>query len=465
MKLCIAFRYLTRRATASRSNDRENVEWPPHPGRFFMALVAAWAAGGSTQEEKQAIEWIETLPAPALHIPAAQAAIRPTGFVPVNDTKGNESLPATRRKRARNFPSVIVDEPVMMIWEADSLPESHMTALARLCSNVTCIGHSSSLVQVWIEPAPPEPNLIPAGDTRPDDILLRVPSPGRLEELCRDFQAGRRPGAGLWQKYRYAGEHSLDKRTVPGSVFSPDILLFRVARGAGLGAVSVNAVMNALRGSLMRHAAQPVPEIISGHLTDGRPSALPHLALFPVIDFGHEYADGHLMGCGIAIPARASREEIDECYRSIARAVDVPLVMGALGEWQLEVVNEAMPLRKAFLLSRWIGPSRSWASITPIALDRFPKKPGDAESAVLEACRYAGLPDPESVVCHRVSMHRGIPTADGYPPLPGRGPGKPQRWHCHAVLRFTEPVRGPILLGAGRYRGYGACSPIEERKT
>lgn len=36
-----------------------------------------------------------------------------------------------------------------------------------------------------------------------------------------------------------------------------------------------------------------------------------------------------------------------------------------------------------------------------------------------------------------------------------------ERRHTHAILVFDEPVRGPILVGAGRYRGYGFCRPME----
>jgi CRISPR-associated protein Csb2 len=28
------------------------------------------------------------------------------------------------------------------------------------------------------------------------------------------------------------------------------------------------------------------------------------------------------------------------------------------------------------------------------------------------------------------------------------------------VLLFDEPVRGPVLIGAGRFRGYGVCRPV-----
>jgi len=33
----------------------------------------------------------------------------------------------------------------------------------------------------------------------------------------------------------------------------------------------------------------------------------------------------------------------------------------------------------------------------------------------------------------------------------------------HADIQFAAPVRGPLLLGAGRYFGLGLCLPVEDR--
>ena len=30
----------------------------------------------------------------------------------------------------------------------------------------------------------------------------------------------------------------------------------------------------------------------------------------------------------------------------------------------------------------------------------------------------------------------------------------------HVLLEFGGEVQGPVLLGAGRYRGYGLCKPL-----
>jgi CRISPR-associated protein Csb2 len=43
------------------------------------------------------------------------------------------------------------------------------------------------------------------------------------------------------------------------------------------------------------------------------------------------------------------------------------------------------------------------------------------------------------------------------------GTGTP-RACVHAQIEFAEPVRGPVLVGAGRYLGYGLCLPRELRE-
>jgi len=40
------------------------------------------------------------------------------------------------------------------------------------------------------------------------------------------------------------------------------------------------------------------------------------------------------------------------------------------------------------------------------------------------------------------------------------GSGTP-RACVHAEITFDEPVRGPVLIGAGRYFGYGLCLPSD----
>src|SRR5437762_3246807 len=83
--LGFGIRYLNGFVAASEADQRDRVEWPPHPGRVFMALAAAHFQTGEAPEEREALLWLEELDAP--NIKAADATHRAvvTHFVPVND--------------------------------------------------------------------------------------------------------------------------------------------------------------------------------------------------------------------------------------------------------------------------------------------------------------------------------------------------------------------------------------------
>src|SRR3954465_14340430 len=88
----IVIELLSGRYAATAHNDRDQVEWPPHPGRMFSALVATWGGGDPLGEtgvaERAALEWLEQLPAPPVLADAVESAGVRTGvpvFVPVND--------------------------------------------------------------------------------------------------------------------------------------------------------------------------------------------------------------------------------------------------------------------------------------------------------------------------------------------------------------------------------------------
>ena len=40
-------------------------------------------------------------------------------------------------------------------------------------------------------------------------------------------------------------------------------------------------------------------------------------------------------------------------------------------------------------------------------------------------------------------------------------PSLASRQLTHAVIRFAEPIDGPVILGAGRFVGLGLCRPLD----
>jgi len=214
---------------------------------------------------------------------------------------------------------------------------------------------------------------------------------------------------------------------------------------------------------------------VNGHQPDGKPSERPHLALIPLSFVGSDYADGHLLGTALAFPREATQEQRGKLvgkllYDAKGLPRDLRLTLGNLGVWTLgEELRTSPP--KALRSATWTGPATTWASVSPVVLDRHPKADprksrsdylAEIATIVSESCRHIGLPDPVDIDIDKTSWHRGAPRAkpgsDGYPLIPQR-PGGPNRHQVHVWLRFGRPVLGPVLLGAGRYRGYGLCKP------
>src|SRR4051812_1466395 len=164
--LALEVSYLTGRAVATDRGDYQAAEWPPHPGRLFMALVAAHAERGlDDAADRAALLWLEALPPPALSASSATRRDVRTYYVPANDPKGIRVLPEHRIRGERTFPSVTPDHPVVTFaWPSADPGEvaRHGPSLARLAALVSYLGHSSSLVAVGLTDEPPAPTLVPS---------------------------------------------------------------------------------------------------------------------------------------------------------------------------------------------------------------------------------------------------------------------------------------------------------------
>lgn len=517
--IAIGIRYLSGWSASMDVSSRLRAEWPPHPGRLYMALAAAHFETGESAAERSALEWLESQGAPQLSCSGIEDVLnRDTVgvYVPVNDVESSEkALPSLRPKQLRTFPRVRPDsDTVHFLWNATP-DKSIRAALGSLCGKVTRIGHSSSLVQAWLEEEENpglKPTLIPdsLGKTR-----MRIPSTGLLreleiafngaavaeyqrlqesasgavpklrkkirEEIQQKFPHGepvsRRPQIGTWQGYSKAEGVEKPETAIPG-VFDPNLLIFVRQEGPSLNLESTLQLTGALRDAVMKKApTQPPPEWVSGHQPDGTPSQKPHLAFLPLPYVGGEYGDGHVLGLALAIPRgidfKKVREQIGPVLFNPESGQQRTLKLwkspkngdGKVWEWELQREDRPYP-PQSLRVETWTGPGREWASVTPVVLHHHPKRnrEGHVESIVLEACATAGLPTPVGVTVSSVSYFRGAGRATDVPPFAEGGPNL-CRYQIHARLLFAAPVEGPVLIGRGRYRGYGLFRPVEtERK-
>jgi CRISPR-associated protein Csb2 len=500
--LVLEIEYLMGVVVAASVYDRASAEWPPHPDRIFSALVCACAERGEDNEERRALEWLETLDPPQIAAPPAGRRQVVDVFVPPNDMRVTGKpghsfpkdaraqlavLPALRRNRQpRQFPASLLPDDartVHLVWTQAS-PEKvarHRAALDRVARSVVYLGHSSSPVRMALVDGAD----LPAISYRPADggkTRLRRPYAGRLRELADGFAATSterpfRPSRAPTTAYRETGE--VDDRVTPSGVFGEEWIVFEDAGGDVPALEAFAIVAKMLRDALMSHASDPVPELLSGHASDGGPSRDPHLAIVPLSDVGWRYSGGRLMGVGLILPRAFEHElrgspERRMTLRAIAQfSVSEnqeagPLRLGAHGVWLLRKAPQpdAASLRPA----RYCRAASRWATVTPFVFDRFAKdKAGqDAGSIVAQACLNIGLPAPMEIELHKHSAlrgaqsakrHQGEPMSVGYKfPRSSVLAHRPLR---HLVLEFDQPVHGPVILGAGRFQGLGLCLPLD----
>ncbi|WP_187300574.1 type I-G CRISPR-associated protein Csb2 [Mizugakiibacter sediminis] len=533
--LAIEVELLTGRYAATAHNDRWRAEWPPHPARFFSALVAALHDYDNVdQAEREALLWLERQGAPSLWVDLEPRVGRRQVqgvYVPVNDiTLGGDAAireaeaklaeaktPATKRKaeaalekakrkavavdpqpsdkaletatallperrtrRVRTFPVVLPETPTFAFLWPTVDPSPHRASLEQLCARVTRLGHSSSLVRCSVVDRNFTPMLVPGDD---GDVVLRVVGCDQLERLEQTYKHHQgvesRALPARSQRYRSASKGTAPTPTAE-SVFSSDWVLFERVGGPRLVASRGTDLARALRGALIEvHGSQNLPETLSGH-TESGPTAQPHVAFVPLPFVGHEYADGAIMGCALVLPRGLAKNDRELLLHLVAKwekqradqRGNLTLAAGTLPPFIVRRVD--LSAKTTLDPARWCRASTRFVTATPIALDKNPgnlrsNKDGTARKAALEAqqnisdacLRVVGV-RPSLVEVSLAPLLPGAQHVRDFLPWPGR-PGRTPRVRVHADIRFEAPVRGPLLLGAGRYFGLGLCLPVEDR--
>jgi CRISPR-associated protein Csb2 len=538
MMLVLAIDYLNGWVLAAHPSDRELPEWPPHPDRVFMALAAAHFETDGDADERRVLEWLEALGQPSIYLPEARLRSTVTTFVPVNDTaepvkKGKPltpsgSLPIGRDRQPRTFPiAVLEDAMVHLAWDSTTASDEQRQVLDGLCRKVTHVGHSASLVRMYVVDQVPEPGEPSEGNAARRSTICLRPSPdhgryrlrvsgrGRLADLegrfngaaiedysrlCAELRtsSGRRqkelkasiaekygasppqplrPTPFLWQGYDSHQDKATTETTASVSHWNPELLVLsqvddhRRINFRRYGLESTLLLTRALRNCVMRASApQPPPEWLSGHRQDGAPSERVggHVAFLPLPHVGRRHADGHLLGLALAVPREIARGELARCLNALlfdrfGRAATITLTLGSVGTCSLRLQEGPDP-RESLRPETWTRAATRWATVTPIAFDRHGKRSSaddDIETMIADACERIGLPRPVDVVATPVSLFVGAPTAREMPRIERKSAGGKIR-HVHAAITFPMRVVGPVLLGCGRYRGYGLCRPIWE---
>jgi CRISPR-associated protein Csb2 len=553
--LVVEVELLTGRYAATTHDDRRRAEWPPHPARFFSALVAVLHDRDPVEEtERAALLWLERQPPPGLDVDlevddrVGRREVRDV-FVPVNDvtvvgdvwplvsklceaevvlaaaergadvkskaqgvkaatkavgaaerklsafltkalTRSDEPpavdvaaaaalMPDRRTRQVRTFPVALPGRKTFsFVWEAEPTAEVRV-ALDRLCARVTRLGHSSSLVRCTVVDRQVDPTLVPLTK---GDRVLRVVAEGQLGRLETEWVRHQAVESRVLpaRPQRYGRPAPAVAPDVPRSVFTDDWILYERRQGARPLSSRATDIARALRAALLEAngSDDALPSVLSGHEANGGPSGRPHVAFVACPFVGHPHADGSVQGCAIVLPRKVEDVDRQKLLRLIAgwekrTARDGLVELAGEGLPAVRLARVQASEKSALSPSRWCRPSTRFITATPIALDRHPgnlrsnsaraahKASVEAQRAVADACERVGLPRPVSVEVSLAPMLPGAQPVRVFRPWPGR-PGRHARARVHADIRFDRAVRGPVLLGAGRYFGLGLCLPVQD---
>lgn len=441
---------------AAQSSDPAIPEWPPHPSRLFSALVAAayQSPPGMTDERQAAIHWLEAADPPTITVPEAAIQPAPVSYVPPGDARKYKGSGKNKRwehgvhrlRQPRYFPAaVMLDAPSAYYqWPADP-DESVFNSLDEIAFGVTHMGTSHSMVVVSAHSG----DLDADASFIPDEggqMYLRVAIRGRLSELDRTYaqeQGVRRPVPACEPLMAYSERRGSRRRAREGALY--DTVVLRLS-GTMHGADTAMYLGKSLRRAVMSIMGEDAPAVVHGHDTSR------HVAWLPLPDVGHRYARGLVKGVAVAIPQDTPTDIRLKILAGLHRVRELRLPDGRIA--QLQPMPPGMPTPVTLRASSWTTLARVWSSVTPVVLDRPPKKLSDAKLkvAVETSLAYAGYPRPAHIEVSRYSRFQGAPPAFEVPTKIPR---------VHATVWFDAPVAGPLTIGRLRNYGIGLFRPLD----
>jgi len=472
-------------------------EWPPAPARVFQALVAGAAAGGSVPRSAALVlKLLEDLPPPVIAAPRARRGQRVAVYVPSNDLDtvgGDPDRIGDVRVKKSVQPYLLEDAPTFLY--AWALPEQTNLELVAIADGLYQFGRG-------IDPAWAVGELIDSEELR-DRLCeyrgiihrpkvgdgfneLATPTRGTLDSILHRFNAalkrlqqrhdGRtnfmQPPKARFAMVRYDGVPTyhlfeLRKESDPTKVFP-----WTAERVTSLVEHVRDTAVHALSTALPNMKADIEQILVGRRVCGAKASPIEQRVRFvPLPSIGHMHADQLIRRVLVQIPPGPLLEN------DVLWALSGRQLFGAHAGELCDVTLSAAPADE--MVALYSASSRSWRSVTPLALSSTSRRkisPSHrlkeatsgtervseeqaAMCAVTEALRHAAIDTPlVRVHVQREPFERNGTRAERFAERT-RFP-KESLWHVE--LEFCRAVKGPLLLGDGRFLGLGLMAPARD---
>jgi CRISPR-associated protein Csb2 len=508
---CLTVRFL-QPYSHGRGNDGEP-EWPPSPLRAFQALVAA--AAGRWNERTQleyaapAFRWLERQPAPTIvAAPGTRSDVKYRLYVPDNVAdKVAKSWSARREASIADYrtekdvcPTHLLGDAVHYLFpvpEPGLELETHRNTLIGAARSITHLGWGVDMVAGNATILSPKEAAKLSGERwQPMKTVsasgLRVPIKGTLNNLANKHAAFLNRLSGVSFKpvpplsaYRVVGYRRVTdpphRPIVAFELWQPADQLAALPAGKSRfrpfdplrGTVRVAAMVRHAADEAARATGWPaerISEYVHGHGPAGPTRGAPDTPRFAYLPLP-------------SIEERTRKEGGRQTVVSAIRRVLVVEPPGGTGEqvaWARRALSgreltDGRTGRPAALLSlipgsdprvrHYLGGatgSPTWSTVTPVVLPGHDGRgSAKAERLLRKAIQQAGLSatlaENAELEWRNAGFLPGVDPAVRYEP-----PAHINAYtRCHVRVRWRGPagepvaVRGPLVIGAGRYCGFG----------
>ncbi len=455
-------------------------EWPPAPARLFQALVAASHSGAFGLHEPArrdaALRWLEQQPPPliraALLTQQHEALVE---YVPNNDNRRSH-IRAEKSMSRWSMPyaeaSLIYEYPVEAAALGHAGDIAVMACLIRYLGRTidTTLAHgqvlpSSSLIPtstlpVWTAQGTSGAHLLPAAGFLD---FLNARYPRSVSEMEPDFSNSARCTYNTAQQ----------PPTEPLACYALHEL--GSDKPKAYPPWSLRAISGLVRGAMVEWAALPatqrefgpdrLAQLVHGHRHAGAsaPAEGGHFIIQPLPSQTRDFkADGWLRRVGI-IGRGCQNAEDQALFDAMSRWLSTCTVRDqGIERYHLKPVPHTVadPLG----LLRPLPPESGatvWRSITPIILPSLPRRGRTPEDGLLRALVLQGIlaGSIDSIATFTGPVLPKTLNAREYNIASGTYLAKYPRYH--AEIRFKSPISGPLILGSGRYVGFGLFVPVD----
>lgn len=450
-------------------------EWPPSVARLLAAFVAADGMGDdcrvTTGDE---LEFLEGLSPPVIWAQAdplhqklcdryVVLAFRSVKKIGKEYPGGHQEYPARKGALIRPGVRVAVKNPrVTYVWH-DTDPTAWLESLRLRAARIGYLGCADSPVRVRVAKALDDSEVEALHAFRPradGTCMVSVPRPNHhLAALAAAYEARREHGASVSRSQfpvlrnliAYAGPDDNVDQDETGTV----VAWLQLKSGVpGRRIADITAALKAATMSrYQRLFGDPLPRELHGHGFEGKGFELARYLALP--NAGYDHSDGRILGSAVWLPRNCDPSTVER-VRAAVRSLDVlrgPKLEVNVAPWRGDGPRTAGP-------SRWRQKSATWVTAVPAIHERF----GRLDLAELRRwCSHAGLPEPVAFRSARVPLVRGA--IDLHPAEVRRAGAQEHdkaKPYSHVAVRFADAVRGPVVIGGGRSRGFGLCIPVRD---